>query len=153
MLVVVRINLIKSFNNIDLVVTSIFDDEISLLIKELSEKMLNDGMHKYFTINHELDARSTVVFLESWVKETDEDKSNALGIDEPIGTLFMKARVESDLIWDSIKDGKLNGFSIELDASMIKTNFKKMDFTKILKNTHEIEDGKLLFNSLEMTSF
>ena len=33
----VRINLIKSFNNIDLVVTSIFEDEILFLIKELSE--------------------------------------------------------------------------------------------------------------------
>ena len=33
----VRINLIKSFNNIDLVFTSIFDDEILFLIKELSE--------------------------------------------------------------------------------------------------------------------
>ena len=37
MLVVVRINLIKSFNDIDLVVTFIFEDEILLLIKELSE--------------------------------------------------------------------------------------------------------------------
>ena len=36
-MVVVRINLIKSFNNIDLVVTSIFDDEILFLIKELNE--------------------------------------------------------------------------------------------------------------------
>ena len=36
-LVVVRKNLIKSFNNIDLVVTSTFDDEISFLIKELIE--------------------------------------------------------------------------------------------------------------------
>ena len=33
----VRINLIKSFNNIDLVVTSIFEDEILFLIKALSE--------------------------------------------------------------------------------------------------------------------
>ena len=33
----VRINLIKSFNNIDLVVTSIFEDEILFLIKELNE--------------------------------------------------------------------------------------------------------------------
>ena len=33
----VRINLIKSFNNIDLVFTSIFDDEILFVIKELIE--------------------------------------------------------------------------------------------------------------------
>ena len=36
-LLVVRINLIKSFNNIDLVVSSTFEDEIFFLINELSE--------------------------------------------------------------------------------------------------------------------
>ena len=55
MLVVVRINLIKSFNNIDLVFTSIFDDEILFLIKELSETcvlMLSNakGLFEKYTV-------------------------------------------------------------------------------------------------------
>ena len=37
MLFIARINLIKSFNNIDLELISIFEDEILFLIKELSE--------------------------------------------------------------------------------------------------------------------
>ena len=51
----IRINLIKSFNNIDLVVTSIFDDEILLLIKELSETCVlilsnAKGLFKKYTV-------------------------------------------------------------------------------------------------------
>ena len=120
------------------------------VIKSISERMHEYGFSKYFTVAHELQAGETVKFLESWIKETDEDKSNAFGINEPIGTLFMKVKIESDLIWSNIKDGKLNGFSVELDASMIETKMNKMDFTKILKNEFLLEDSKLIFNSLDV---
>lgn len=120
------------------------------IIAELSQRMHEEGFNKYFTVAHELDAGVTVKFLESWIKETEEDKSVAFGINEPIGTLFMKVKIESDLIWESIKDGKLNGFSVELDASMIETNLQKqsMDFTKLFKNEIEVGEDKLMFNTL-----
>jgi len=120
------------------------------IISELNQKMHEEGFNKYFTVAHELDAGGTIKFLESWIKETEEDKSVAFGINEPIGTLFMKVKIESDLIWGNVKEGKLKGFSIELDASMIKTNLQKksMDFTKLLKNEVVIGEDKLRFNSL-----
>ncbi len=120
------------------------------IISELSQKMHEEGFNKFFTVAHELDAGVTVKFLESWIKETEEDKSVAFGINEPIGTLFMKVKIESDLIWSDIKDGKLKGFSVELDASMIETNLQKqsMDFTKLFKNEIEVGEDKLRFNTL-----
>lgn len=126
-----------------------FSEEV---IKELNQKMHDDGFNKYFTIAHELGAGDTVKFMESWIKETKEDKSVALGINEPIGTLFMKVKIDSDLVWENIKDGKLNGFSIELDASMIKTNLQKqgMDFTKLLKNEIVSGEDTLRFNTLAL---
>ena len=55
LLVVLRINLIKSFNNIDLVFTSIFEDEILFLIKEPSDTwvfMLSNakGLFEKYTV-------------------------------------------------------------------------------------------------------
>ncbi len=124
----------------------------SEIIKELNEKMHDEGFNKFFTIAHELGAGNTVKFLESWIKETEEDKSVALGLNEPLGTLFMKVKIESDLVWSNIKEGKLNGFSIELDASMIKTNLQKqqMDFTKLLKNEVVSGEDTLRFNDLKV---
>lgn len=122
------------------------------IIHELSAKMHEEGFNKYFTIQHELGAGNTIKFLESWIKETENDKSVAFGINEPIGTLFMKVKINSDLIWENIKEEKLNGFSVELDASMIKTNLQKqsMDFTKLLKNEVVIGEDTLRFNKLEL---
>lgn len=121
------------------------------IIKDLNAQMHEYGLNRYFTVEHELDARESVKFIKSWIKETEEDRSVALGINEPIGTLFMKVKIESDLLWKNIKDGNLKGFSIELDASRIKTNLQKqnsMDFTRILKNELTVGEVSLRFNSI-----
>ncbi len=121
----------------------------SEVIQQLNAKMHEEGFNKVFTIGHEMEAGNTVKFLESWIKETDEDKSNAFGINEPIGTLFMKVKIESELLWENIKESKLNGFSIELDASIIETKLNKnMDLSRILKNEIVVGEETLLFNTL-----
>ena len=119
------------------------------VIQQLNAKMHEDGFNKVFTIGHELEAGNTVKFLESWIKETEEDKSNAFGINEPIGSLFMKVKIESEMLWENIKENKLNGFSIELDASIIETKLNKnMDLSRILKNEIVVGEETLLFNTL-----
>lgn len=122
------------------------------VIAQLSQKMHENGYNRYFTISHELDARNSVTFLESWIKETENDKSVAYGIEAPLGTLFMKVAIKSDLIWKNIKDGTLTGFSAEINASMIKTDFEKqktMDFNRLFKNSLVVGENTLLFNELK----
>jgi hypothetical protein len=125
------------------------------VIKQINERMQDTGFNKFFTIQHEMSVDGDAVkFLESWIKETSEDKSNAFGIDEPIGTLFAKAKINSDFIKENIKDGKLNGFSIELDAGLIKENFntntenkkQKMDYKEMYSNSLVVDGVELLFN-------
>ena len=126
---------------------------------------INERVHKYdfdanFTIDHSLTVRNGISYLESWIKETDNDKSVAFGIDEPIGTLFFKLKVENDLVWDLVKEGKLKGFSVELDASLTRVEFNKpkekekktMDYTKLFPNTVETEDGTLRFVNTDVGS-
>ena len=130
----------------------VFSKEV---IAQISERMQQTGFNKYFTIEHEMDARDSVQFLESWIKEADQDKSVAFGIDEPVGTLFAKVKINSEFIKDNIKDGKLNGFSIELDASLVKEKLskqinnkteKQMDFKEVYKNYVSVDGKELLFN-------
>ena len=123
-------------------------------IKEINERMQQTDGNKYFTVEHELGANNSVRFLESWIKETEEDKSSAFGINEPVGSLFVKAKVESNLLWDMIKEEKLKGFSIEIDASLLESHFSnlkkenKMDYdvTSMYSNSLTVGDSNLVFN-------
>lgn len=122
------------------------------VIRKINEKMQETGGNRVFTIQHEMDAKETVKFLESWIKETDEDKSNAFGINAPIGSLFAKIKINSDLVWENIKEGKLNGFSIELDSSIERAAFsaqnekENMDFKSMYDNSIVVDGVELLFN-------
>ncbi len=127
-------------------------------IEVINERMQNTDGNKYFTVEHELGANGTVQFLESWIKETDEDKSNAFGIDVPIGSLLIKAKVNSDLLWDMVTTERLKGFSVEIDASLIKAELTKqeqkpevMDYTTMYDNSITANDTQVLFNG-ELTT-
>ena len=92
------------------------------VVRELVSKMLKDGMSGIFTIQHSIEAQNdAVVPMEIWIKDSDEDKSVALGFNEPDGTAFMRAKINDDNLWNFIKENDLNGFSIELDASITET--------------------------------
>ena len=92
------------------------------VIYSLNERMKEYGYDKSFTFAHSYSAAGKVKLLESWIKEFDEDKSNGYGFDLPVGTLFMKVKVEEDILWSLIKEKKLKGFSIELNASYELSN-------------------------------
>lgn len=129
-------------------------------IRELTSKMIKSGTAGLFTIQHKHDAQEGAIDVqEVWIKESKDDKSMGFGIDEPIGTSFMKVKVNDELIWNEIKESGLNGFSIELDASIIEKNellFNKeeepkkevkMNITDVFTNSVEVNGVKLHFNS------
>lgn len=72
------------------------------------------------SIDHEHSINATV--LESWIKESENDKSVDYGFDLPVGTWFVKIHIDNEEVWQDIKNNKY-GFSIELNAMLFnKTN-------------------------------
>ena len=71
----------------------------------------HNNLHKA-TYQHE-DRVSGVLTIESWIKEGEQDKSNLYGFDLPVGTWFVKMKIENDELWSRIKSGELKGLSIE----------------------------------------
>ena len=121
------------------------------IIKDLTTKMLTDGTAGLFTIQHNGKIlEDGVKVMEVWNKEGDMDKSVALGIEEPIGTTFMKAYIEDTTIWNHVKEHGLNGFSIELDAMIApyndKFNKKEIMLKDVFKNSLEVNGSTLYFN-------
>lgn len=82
--------------------------------KLLAEKFLKQGYTTETNLNHtDTKAKNTFV-TESWIVTNPElDKSTALGLEFPEGTWVITMKVGNDELWEKIKQGKYNGFSIE----------------------------------------
>lgn len=90
-------------------------------IREIMYKYSKEGLFNAFGVNHAYDT-DDVVMLEVWMKESENDKSKDYGYDLPNGTVFVKAKIESDELFAAIKGGEINGFSIEIKADIKPTN-------------------------------
>ena len=97
-------------------------------IEKIMYKYSKDGLFNSFNIEHELETEE-VTMLEVWMKESDEDKSKTYGFDLPVGTVFVKAQIESNELWADVKSSELNGFSIEIKSDIVEQKMtNKMDF-------------------------
>ena len=97
-------------------------------IERLVNKFMSNYGQKSFTIDH-MESAEGIVITESWlVKDTENDKSNALGLENVSeGSWIIGCKINNDEIWQSIKEGRWHGFSIEswIDMEEIE-EFKKI---------------------------
>ncbi len=85
-------------------------------IKEISEIYLATLKNNEVTLDHEEDT-DDVKMIESWiVEDSEKDKSALYGFDLPVGTWCVAFKIQNEELWKQIKDGDLQGFSIEADA-------------------------------------
>ena len=108
-------------------------------VRKASELYLKHNNHHKATYQHQ-DRVSGVLTVESWIKEGDSDKSNMYGFDLPIGTWFVKMKIENDELWNKIKEGELKGISIEgyFVDKMAKMGKQEPTNEEILKALNEI---------------
>ena len=95
-------------------------------IEKLAYNYIKQGYNMTsFTAQHQYPVNE-VYIVESWIKTTENDKSNDLGFDCPIGTWFVGAKVNNLEVWEDIKDGKMNGFSVEAFVSLDELKLNKI---------------------------
>ena len=114
-------------------------------IEKLAYQYLAKDRVYSFTQQHE-DVADDIYVVETWLKTSENDKSKDYGIDVPIGSWLMAAKVENEDIWNKIKSGEMNGFSIEAFVNLdeIKLNKNNKDMAKENKvklEAVEIDDG------------
>jgi len=82
-------------------------------IKMIASKYMKN---KYTDNNdqmHDGEAVKDVYVVESWIKESKNDKSTDYGFgDLPVGTWFVSMKINNPDIWSKVKDKELNGFSV-----------------------------------------
>lgn len=87
----------------------VFDKET---IYNCAHAFLKNGFQKAHTFQHEKSIEGVTV-VESWYKESEQDKSVFLGMDVPVGTWVIGSKVDNPEIWAEVKKGTVKGFSIE----------------------------------------
>jgi len=82
-------------------------------IAKLADKFMREKRLDDTNIEHtEKNADSYV--KESWIVEDEIfDKSSAMGLEYPVGTWVITMKVNNEKVWKDIKEGKLNGYSVE----------------------------------------
>ncbi len=108
-------------------------------VRKASQMFFKNGNQSQATLEHEVKLDGMTV-VESWIVESEKDKSRHYGLDVPVGTWMVSMKVESDTVWqDYVKDGKVRGFSIEAYFSDRMSTRPK---DKTLKDLSSIEDDE-----------
>ena len=85
-------------------------------VAKAAEYLMKYNKQSHSNINHQRIYSNDMYVMESWIKESDNDKSTDYGFgDMPEGTWFVKFRIMDDSVWAKIKSGELKGLSVEGD--------------------------------------
>ena len=72
-----------------------------------------NGFQNNATLEHSTKLKDLSV-VESWIVESEVDKSRNYGLEMPIGTWMVSMKVNNEDIWQEfVKTKKVKGFSIE----------------------------------------
>lgn len=95
-------------------------------VEKLARNFMLNGLQKCFNEQHAY-ATEGITITESWIKaDMEKDKSVVIGLDKdlPLGTWFIGAYCENDDVWDKVKNGTYNGFSVEAICDVSELKFE-----------------------------
>lgn len=104
-------------------------------IEQLANDYLANGFQYNFTLDHKTETNDVVV-VQSWVTLEDGEY--------PKGTWMIKAKVNNEDLWQSIKSGEFKGFSIESIVELDKS-INEFDFSSQMSTEELFEKIKELF--------
>lgn len=119
-------------------------------VRKASEMFFKKGNQSKATLEHDM-ALEGLTVVESWIVESDKDKSRHYGLNVPVGTWMISMKVQNDLIWNEyIKTNKVKGFSIEafMSDKMKRPKDKTLDET-----LSQIEEEEAEFLNKKITGF
>jgi len=106
-------------------------------IKKLQQKFMLEKLLDKTNVEHGRKFLNGVSVVESWIVDDPEhDKQQVFGMAYPKGTWMVSMKIEDDTIWQKIKEGKLNGYSVQ-GYFLEKAKFSS-DNTKILDEIKDI---------------
>jgi hypothetical protein len=81
-------------------------------IMKCAQMFLKKDMQHNHTFEHQFEIEGCTV-VESWIVESEQDKSRHFGMNVPVGTWMLGVKVDDDGVWQKVKAQEIKGFSIE----------------------------------------
>jgi len=117
-------------------------------VRKASELFFIRGNQNNATLEHQLELKGLTA-VESWIVESEQDKSRMYDLNVPMGTWMVSMKVLNDEVWEQVKSGVVKGFSIEgyLADKLQRPNEPIKDKAEV-KAQKTIKQLKELFNEL-----
>lgn len=119
-------------------------------IEKFQENVAKFNGDNLVNINHDGQKIDGVYKVESWiVKDSENDKSKALGLEAINGSLIQGFKIENDAIWEQCKNGEIDGLSIEAHLNGKLTDTNLITMTKEEKNPQKLWDAMKSFFTMD----
>jgi len=117
-------------------------------VRKASELFFINGNQNNSTLEHELELKGLTA-VESWIVESEQDKSRMYDLNVPMGTWMVSMKVNNDDVWKKVKAGEVKGFSIEgyFADKLERPNEPKKEMSKEEIAEAKIEELKQLFST------
>lgn len=109
-------------------------------IKDAARRFFKDMRVKDVNIDHSTEVTGVYLY-ESYLLNTNHTISYPEFKDVANGSWIVSYKVDNDNVWQDIKAGKLNGFSVEINAEMEKENFDSQIYK--LMNLYNYAEKKI----------
>ena len=117
-------------------------------VRKASELFFMRGNQNNATLEHQLELKGLTA-VESWIVESEQDKSRMYNLNVPMGTWMVSMKVLNDEVWEQVKSGVVKGFSIEgYFADKLQRSNEPIKDKAEVKAQKTIEQLKELFNEL-----
>ena len=82
-------------------------------VLKASQMYLMQGKQNNSTLEHQYEING-LSLVESWiVEDSKKDKTALYGLDVPVGTWMVSAKIDDEELYNKAKSGEIKGFSIE----------------------------------------
>jgi hypothetical protein len=112
-------------------------------VRKASELFFINGNQNNTTLEHELQLKGLTA-VESWIVESEQDKSRMYDLNVPMGTWMVSMKVNNDDVWKKVKAGEIKGFSIE---GYFADKLERPNESNELKAQEVIDKLKQLFSN------
>ena len=109
-------------------------------IRLMARKYLKDGFQNNVDLQHDGNLIDGVEMEEMFIKDSENGISPKGFEDISDGSLFARFKVVNDDVWNEIKEGKYNGFSLEGYFEVEEQDPEQQEFNEIMELINKINN-------------